>query len=68
LNAREKPKRGAGSLFEHLCLPLKTILRVNSLACTAESAIFPQVAAIHVLAGRAQAFNAGPGETRSIST
>jgi hypothetical protein len=58
LNAREKLKRGAGSLFEHLCLLLKTILRANSLACAAELATFPQIAAIHVLAGPAGALGA----------
>jgi hypothetical protein len=54
-NARESRKRGAGSNPGQRCLPLQTILRVNSLACTAESAIFLQIAEVRILVRYTQA-------------
>jgi hypothetical protein len=54
-NAREKPKRGAGSRFEQLRLPLQTILRAIGRNCSAESAIFPKVVVADAFAGHGKA-------------
>jgi hypothetical protein len=51
-----------------LCLPLKTILRGNSLVCAAESAIFRQVAAIDTVASCARARTAPPCDASSTDS